>query len=583
MAGAVTDFYGTATVTPGDGRPRELGRILDRNDNLYMNNGYLRLSNNTRVDLRTIIENPPGSGTPNVVTSANALPDNFLVMGDGVRTIQTTTLASTGANLTVPNAFSAGDGNDAISLNGVNWPIAAPSAGNILTATNGTTTAWSAPTAVAVTTVASGGGSGDSLVIAGGPGAVTLKDIAGGTGITVTNDADDIIISLTGGAGVTGTGTNNFLALWNGTTALDASAISEPTAGNLVSINTANSATPSNLSSVNSTSVFVAGNTFASTMNAGGLGNSSMLIAGNNITAASTINSNCSSVAITACSGAVKTVSSSTAIAATACNGTIEFGSGNMRFFAASSDCAMDSGATRNRAIIASRAVLVPSNEHTLTMGYANSTTAATANRTIEFDAEAGTGIAEAGFSTAVLSDIAEYFENATNQIVPEGTVMTLAFDGTRKCKPAQPGDRIIGVVSATAGIRMNDAPFAWSGRYKKSKVGKYVYEMQPDKAWKPEKGQTEADRPLIRAKKESESYNPDLPYVPRSERPAEWSLIATYKGAQVYVRVEPGTPVAAGDYLAVNKDGVCVKSLTPTLFQVMEVTNVDLVWCYYG
>ena len=581
MAGAVTDFFGTATVTPGDGRPRELGRILDRNDDLYMNNGYLRLSNNTRVDLRTIIENPPGSGTPNVVTSANALPDNYLVMGDGVRTIQTTTLASTGSTLTVPNAFSAGDGNDAVTLNGVNWPIAAPSAGNILTATNGTTTAWSAPTSVAVTTVASGGGSGDSLVIAGGPGAVTLKDIAGGTGITVTNDADDIIISLTGGAGVTGTGTNNYLTLWNGTTAIDASAVRENTAGNwdgLVSINS--SVVPTGVSGT----TLVAGNSFAS-FAAGTTGNGK-IIAGNAYGTASSLGGGENGLALIGNTGGISTTGSNVACAAMACTGTNALGLMTGAAMIGCSYCAFQSGNDQEVIILASQAVQAATpGDNTVVIGYANSTTPATTNRQIEMYANGGTMSMEGTITQpAGFTDIAEYYENLTNVEYTPGTVLTLAFDGTRKCKPAGPNDQILGVVSATASIKMNAAPFSWGSRYLRDKYGKFVYEDQPKVNWKPDvkKGQTEADRPLIKERKQNPNYDPTRPYTPRTERPNQWSCVATYRGAQIYVQVDDSSKVKPGDYLKVKANGICEVSVNPTPFRVMEITDTDMCWCLF-
>lgn len=581
MAGAVTDFFGTATVTPGDGRPRELGRILDRNDDLYMNNGYLRLSNNTRVDLRTIIENPPGSGTPNVVTSANALPDNYLVMGDGVRTIQTTTLASTGSTLTVPNAFSAGDGNDAVTLNGVNWPIAAPSAGNILTATNGTTTAWSAPTSVAVTTVASGGGSGDSLVIAGGPGAVTLKDIAGGTGITVTNDADDIIISLTGGAGVTGTGTDNYLVLWNGTTAIDASAISEPTAGNLASVKTINTSTPSNLSN-NAATHFVAGNDLGSTLSTGTSNVTGVIVAGNTINGASTIAGNSAGIAILGNSGLTATVSSTCfGVSYLGCTGTMSISTGSSTVGAASSYCTF-AGGSEEKMIICSQAVQNTNFANTLTMGYAASTTPATANRTIEFYSSTGSGTIEGTLTqSGSLTDIAEFYENSTPGIIPPGTVVTLVFDGNNTCRPAEPGEHFLGVVSESAAIVLNAGEFTWQGRYEKTKHGKYITEDKPKQTWVPKPGQTEADRPIVRERRESKSYNPNKPYVARSERPGEWSCIATYRGAQVFVRVESTVGIAPGDWLDVKSAGVCEKSATKSRLRVIRVVDPDLCWCF--
>lgn len=583
MAGAVTDFFGTATVTPGDGRPRELGRILDRNDDLYMNNGYLRLSNNTRVDLRTIIENPPGSGTPNVVTSANALPDDYLVRGDGVRTVQTTSLQTTGSNLVVPNDFYAGDGNDPISLNNVLWPQTAPTAGQVLRATGATTTGWATPSAFSLQDVQSAGGGGDTL-IATTPvtaGVVYLKDISGGTGITVTSDADDIIISLTGGAGVTGSGTDNRLVLWNGTTAIDASAISEPTAGDLTSVKTINTSTPSNLSG-NAATHFVAGNDLGSTLSTGTSNVTGVIVAGNTINGASTIAGNSAGIAILGNSGLTATVSSTCfGVSYLGCTGTMSISTGSSTVGAASSYCTF-AGGSEEKMIICSQAVQNTNFANTLTMGYAASTTPSTANRTIELYASTGNGTIEGTLTqSGSLTDIAEYYENALPGIIPPGTVVTLVFDGKNTCKPAEPGDHFLGVVSESAAIILNAGEFTWQGRYEKTKHGKYITEDKFKENWVPKKGQTEADRPIVKARKESKNYDPSKPYVARSERPREWSCIATYRGAQVFVRVESTVGIAPGDWLDVKAAGVCTKSATKSRLHVIKVVEPDLCWCF--
>lgn len=210
MAGIKRDFFGTSVATPGDGRPREVARILDRADNLYMNNGYLYLSDNTRVDLRTIIENPPGGGA-NVVTAPNTLTDLHIVSGAGSRFVKTTNITTNAGlnNLTVPNDFSAGDGNDAITLNAVAWPVAAPSANQVLTATNATTTAWTSLSSLGVTSVANTAAATNGLVVGGPTGAITIKGLTAGTAITITNDANNDTITNAGVTALANTGTGD--------------------------------------------------------------------------------------------------------------------------------------------------------------------------------------------------------------------------------------------------------------------------------------------------------------------------------------------------------------------------------------
>lgn len=48
MAGIKTDYKFAAVTTPGDGRPKELGAILDRDNNGYFNDVYVYTTNGTR-------------------------------------------------------------------------------------------------------------------------------------------------------------------------------------------------------------------------------------------------------------------------------------------------------------------------------------------------------------------------------------------------------------------------------------------------------------------------------------------------------------------------------------------------------
>lgn len=197
------------------------------------------------------------------------------------------------------------------------------------------------------------------------------------------------------------------------------------------------------------------------------------------------------------------------------------------------------------------------------------------------------------------MSDYGEYFENAAERKIGNG--LLIALDGN-KVRPAKKEEDFIGVVSATAGIRLNDSPFCWHGRYMVGKWGEPIYEeirdpnwkprKEPDKKWKPKKGETEADRPKIdvetekdrpfkTVRKQNPDYDPKKTQVPRSERSEEWTLVGLI--GQVYVRCDDS--VKTGDYIQSNKDGIGTKSENRTRLRAMRISteyngSYSIVYC---
>lgn len=187
-----------------------------------------------------------------------------------------------------------------------------------------------------------------------------------------------------------------------------------------------------------------------------------------------------------------------------------------------------------------------------------------TANRKWEIDSVTG-DITIAGTLTqgATFTDFAEYFENLEEGVIPLGTIVTLVG---AKVKVAGPGDRIIGVVSATAAIAAGDSPFHWANKYAVGDFGEPLYDEIPLDSWKPDEGQSELDRPTIKVRRLNPDYDDSLNNAPRSERPEEWTCVGLI--GQVFVRVSKD--VKSGDFVSVTGD----KAKGQSRLQCMTVTK---------
>jgi len=235
--------------------------------------------------------------------------------------------------------------------------------------------------------------------------------------------------------------------------------------------------------------------------------------------------------------------------------------------------------------------------------GFANQP-ASTANRKWHIFSDTGNvSIAGTLTSSASFSDFAEFFPNGTKKEQGYGLLQTLDNDAV---KPAQEGERVIGVTSATAGILLNDTPFAWQGRYLKDEWGKPIYEDIPDPDYAllddkikyyQDKGytiveketedggkqitkeeilasgqvvETESDRPIISIQKENPLWDSSKEQISRKERPDEWSVVGLT--GQVFVRLNEDVKV--GDNVKAWKDGVGQASEEDTNIVVMKITQ---------
>jgi hypothetical protein len=202
-----------------------------------------------------------------------------------------------------------------------------------------------------------------------------------------------------------------------------------------------------------------------------------------------------------------------------------------------------------------------PSFRPVISMGYVNTTTPSRANRKIELDTLNGTirasGTIQGG---QTFSDFAEMFENKEGVEIPVGTIVTLDGDGVRI---ANDGDDIDGVVSHTAVLLAGDTCFTWQGRYLKDEFGRHVTKVV-------DAPKNIADGLKMEIQEESLDYDPNVPNIPRSKRPNEWSPVGLI--GQVFVRVSQD--VKDGDKIKPSNGGIGIPSSHKTGLKCMKITT---------
>ena len=163
-------------------------------------------------------------------------------------------------------------------------------------------------------------------------------------------------------------------------------------------------------------------------------------------------------------------------------------------------------------------------------------------------------------------ADFAEYFEwfdlNSSNEdriglcVVSSNENKVELFDESQHLI-----SDIIGVVSGNAGVLGNDADLRWTGQYTYDDFGRLLYDDVEVFTWSTTNAviqtnevhshttesalaagveiPTDAIRSEIKVPRPNPNYNPDLTYVPRSERP-EWAVI----GLLGQVWIKHGQPI---------------------------------------
>lgn len=231
-------------------------------------------------------------------------------------------------------------------------------------------------------------------------------------------------------------------------------------------------------------------------------------------------------------------------------------------------------------------------------------------NLTIKLAANGGNGTCD-GSWTGGGADYAEFFENADPGEI--GACLLVARQG-RHVRPASEGDRILGVVSPNPGVVGNAAGLQWQGRKKRDELGRVLtrevecvrFGHKPEpvvetpkgivakivKAAKKAAGKPEprpprqphydgpaehckhpipadAERYTVTTYQEVEGYERGRKYLPRSERPTEWTCVGLM--GQLRVRVD-ATVTDATEFIAPVKDGIGGHSDAATNCEVMEI-----------
>ena len=196
-------------------------------------------------------------------------------------------------------------------------------------------------------------------------------------------------------------------------------------------------------------------------------------------------------------------------------------------------DCVMTSAADQSVLLGAKSCELIAPN--VVAGGYAaGALTPAGANQNLTWriNSTAGTMILLSTLtqSGAPNADYAEMFPNATGEEIPPGTL--LARVG-RAVKPARPGERVCGVVSAAPAILTGGTgELAWANRDMTDEWGRIIYD---DVNVLDAEGNV---RYTLKVPRPSPHYDPTRANVPRTERPSEWTAVALV--GQIRVRIGP-------------------------------------------
>lgn len=181
MSGISLDFKDNPVVVPGDGTGKEVGNILDRDHNAYLNRLYLYNGTNTRTQISA-------SGGGSFVTNLgvdNIQPAGAIPFGSGVAKDVASDQANLSWNNTTKTLF-------ATNSNFTNTTINTLTVNNLAGASRSTIVASTANTAAP-----------RYSLVAGAPNAGLIKTLTFGPNMSVVDTPnDDILIdSLAGGGG----------------------------------------------------------------------------------------------------------------------------------------------------------------------------------------------------------------------------------------------------------------------------------------------------------------------------------------------------------------------------------------------
>lgn len=131
---------------------------------------------------------------------------------------------------------------------------------------------------------------------------------------------------------------------------------------------------------------------------------------------------------------------------------------------------------------------------------------------------------------SATWTDYAEYFESLDGNKISSGTLVSLE---NGKVRPSLDGEKILGVVSETAGIVLGESSFNWSDKYLKNEFGGLIYEERDF-----------GDGIIESVPKLNPDFDESYNYKSRSDR-KEWNVIGLV--GQLLIRVDDTVKVGNG------------------------------------
>ncbi|CAF1720203.1 hypothetical protein NRS6092_00360 [Bacillus subtilis] len=207
-------------------------------------------------------------------------------------------------------------------------------------------------------------------------------------------------------------------------------------------------------------------------------------------------------------------------------------------------------GESGSSVVMASKNV-INTKEYSIALGHGDGNPSE-GNKKIELDAIGGNVRATNRVeSVSDLKDFAEYFETTDGQKIEASYLVALEGEKIRK---ADVGDKILGVVSKTAGLVLGGAAFDWKDRYLRDEFGGIIYREVYD-----------GER-VITVPAENPDYDPSEEYKPREERD-EWHVIGLI--GQVFVRID--STVRVGDSVSAM-NGIATKAESNGYGTVMKI-----------
>ena len=181
-----------------------------------------------------------------------------------------------------------------------------------------------------------------------------------------------------------------------------------------------------------------------------------------------------------------------------------------------------------------------------------------------------------AGAVTGTGADYAEYFEWLDGNPDDEdrvGKIVTMEGD---KIRYANPGDEIVGVVSGTAMVLGDNAEWEWRQKYLVDDYGRVITEMVEEfhEETDMETGEViKTSFGFFPHRKLNPDYDPEQPYVRRSDRP-EWETVGLFGKLHV---TDDGTCVVGG-YATAGANGIATASTEKTNMRVMKRINDTII-----